>query len=52
LRFNRGSKRRLERIRIKGNTPLSVVLLAIALVAFMLFTLTYMAAHPELHAHH
>jgi len=46
----RGSRRRLRRIKVRDNTPFSLVLTAAMVLALMIFTIAWLIQH--LPAHH
>jgi hypothetical protein len=51
-RYDRGSKQRLRRIRMRGNWSLEIWIFVIALVLILLIALPWLASHPPQHHHH
>jgi hypothetical protein len=50
--YDRGSKQRLKRIRIRQNSSLEVWIFVIGLVLILLIALPWFATHPPQHHHH
>jgi hypothetical protein len=50
-RVYRGTRKRLQRIRLRENTPAGLLIFVAALVLFMIVTLALLIQHPPLHHH-
>ena len=50
-RVYRGTRKRLQRIRLRENTPVGLLIFVAALLLFMMVTLVLLIQHPPPHHH-
>jgi hypothetical protein len=49
--LDRGSRKRLRRIKLRENTPISLIITALIVLAVMIITLAWLIQHPPAHHH-